>query len=270
MQTYYFKEFKEILSKYDVEEFFEKINATPDSTVLQNALALYTKYKELTSTQKSVLGIDIYRYSKYPTFEQILIPVIFQVLYEKAIEYSIGYNQFIFQNFNKGKIAENFISTGDGGFQILDTPMHSLLFAINFSIVLRQYNSFHFFPRLRKIIGELNLRYTLTFDEIYKYENNFFGNAIINNSRIIGKDSLNRCLLDHNTFEWFMVNLNGIENLQNYMLNDLLDIDEFSTYDKKHINDNNYLFHNNPDEKQGIISCDIQKISDILRRAVYS
>lgn len=266
LSTYYFDKFKEILEKNDIEEYLEKINTTPDSTSLREALTNYTQYEYLIKTQKSILGIDIYRYSKYPTFEQILIPVIFQILFEKAIEYSIDYNQFIFQKLTRGIINERFISTGDGGFHIFDSPLHALLFAINFSIALRQYNSFHLYPRLRNIIGELNLRYTLTYDEVYKYENNFFGSSIINNSRIIGKDTLNRCLLDHNTFAWFMLNFNGIENLQSYMLDNLLELEEFSNYDKKYFNGNNYLFHNDPDGKHGIISCDIQKIGNITAK----
>lgn len=49
---------------------------------------------------------------------------------------------------------------------------------------------------LYEVIGEINLRYSLTYDNLYFYNKNYYGPAIINCARIMSKDKLNRFLLD--------------------------------------------------------------------------
>ncbi len=180
---------------------------------------------------KAVLGIDIYHYSGYPEPQQTMVPFLFMLLYRKTCELCIGQESFLFQKYKGGgKLEKHFISTGDGGFQIFETPLHAIAFAINFSVVLRAYNAFNFYPALREVVGELNLRYAITYDTVFYFENNFYGTSIINNSRMLSKDSLNRILIDDNTHRWFMENISGVENLQVLTLKQVAKLPGFSGY----------------------------------------
>ena len=44
-----------------------------------------------------------------------------------------------------------------------------------------------------------------------------YGTAIINNARIMSKDKLNRLLIDETTYDWFLKELNGVENIKNFV-----------------------------------------------------
>ena len=196
--------------------------------------------------------------------EQTLIPSIFKIFFDKTIQLCLQSNEFIFQYYDKKKIENSFISTGDGGFLILDTPLHSVLFAINFEIVVRAYNSYHLFPKLRNIIGAISLRYAITYDALFSFDDNFYGSAIINNSRILDKDSLNRCLLDENTYNWFLTNIDGIENLQVYTIQDVSNIFHFQNYDHKYLESGiNEIIDNEYSRYKGIINADILKVGQI-------
>lgn len=225
-----FDKILEILKEEDQESVYQKTNIIPDSGRLYKTLENYINPTKLS--RQSVLGIDIYRYGMFRHLEQTLIPSIFKIFFDKTIQLCLQSNEFIFQYYDKKKIENSFISTGDGGFLILDTPLHSVLFAINFEIVVRAYNSYHLFPKLRNIIGAISLRYAITYDALFSFDDNFYGSAIINNSRILDKDSLNRCLLDENTYNWFLTNIDGIENLQVYTIQDVSNIFHFQNYDR--------------------------------------
>ena len=102
--------------------------------------------------------------------------------------------------------------------------------------------------------------------QLYKLDDNFFGTAIINNSRILMKDSLNRFLLDKNTYEWFLYKINGIENLQLISVENLKELNCFEDY--KETDGKNKIYT----KKRGfdfekMISCDIQKIGGITAKA---
>lgn len=254
---------RELLFKHDNRVIFEKTNCIPDETEILLELKKMLNPRELT--WKSVLGLDIYHYSSYGEFEQMLIPFLFKTIFNTTIDLCFENHPYIFQTYTRERIEKSFISTGDGGFMIFDTPMHSLLFACNYAIVLRVYNAFHFFPRLRKIIGGISTRYAITYDRIYSYNNNFFGRAIINNSRILSSDSLNRCLIDENAHRWFTVNIDGIENLQVLTIEDVSHICEFSEgYDLSPlINKEDKIFGHEASRHQGIINSDILKIGRI-------
>ncbi|MFH2096170.1 MAG: hypothetical protein ABIJ16_10730, partial [Bacteroidota bacterium] len=155
-----FDEIAKILAKYDQESFYHKMNVIPDDSDLREELQNHIDVSHFTG--KSVLGIDIYRYSSYQHFEQTLIPFLFKILFRTAIRYCMDYNSYIFQKNKKQDFENAFLSTGDGGYLIVDTPLHALLFAINFEIAVRSYNSYHLYPKLRKIIGEISLRYAIT------------------------------------------------------------------------------------------------------------
>ncbi|MCD6178409.1 MAG: hypothetical protein J7K39_00745 [Bacteroidales bacterium] len=257
-----FDKILEILKEEDQESVYQKTNIIPDSGRLYKTLENYINPTKLS--RQSVLGIDIYRYGMFRHLEQTLIPSIFKIFFDKTIHLCLQSNEFIFQHYDKKKIENSFISTGDGGFLILDTPLHSVLFAINFEIVVRAYNSYHLFPKLRNIIGAISLRYAITYDALFSFDDNFYGSAIINNSRILDKDSLNRCLLDENTYNWFLTNIDGIENLQVYTIQDVSNIFHFQNYDHKYLESGiNEIIDNEYSRYKGIINADILKVGQI-------
>jgi hypothetical protein len=257
-----FEKIIDILKENDEESVYQKTNLIPDSGTLYETLENYITPQGMV--RQSVLGIDIYRYGMFQHLEQTLIPSIFKIFFDKTVKLCLESNEFIFQRHNAEKFKQSFISTGDGGFLILDTPMHAAVFAINFEIVVRAYNSYHLFPKLRNIIGAISLRYAITYDTLFSFDDNFYGSAIINNSRILDKDSLNRCLLDENTYNWFLTNIDGIENLQVYTIQDISNIYHFQDYDKKMIDEGeNEIFGSSYSRYTGIINADILKIGQI-------
>lgn len=260
-----FKKIMDLLTKYDAESVYNKINILPNSEDLHTQIEKYVDTKSFN--KKSVLGIDIYRYGMYPHLEQTLIPSLFKIFFDKTIKLCLENNQFVFQNYTKEQIKNAFISTGDGGFVIFDTPLHALLFNINFETIVRTYNSYHLYPKLRDIIGSISLRYAITYDTVYYFENNFYGSAIIINSRILEKDSLNRCLIDQDTYNWFLINIDGIENLQVLTINEIANIYEFSDYDKKYIRQGeNEIMNTRVSRYSGVINSDISKIGQITAK----
>ncbi len=257
-----YAEMKEILAEYDTESTFEKVNVIPDSGSLYKKLREFIDVKSFK--KRAVLGIDIYRYGLYPHLEQTLIPTVFKIFFEKAIRLCLENNQFVFQSYSKEKIDESFISTGDGGFVIFDTPMHALFFAINFEILVRSYNAYHVYPKLRNITGGLSLRYAITYDTLFSFDNNFYGTSIINNARILERDALNRCLIDQNTYNWFLINIDGIENLQVLTIHELANIAEFQDYDKEIIRTGeNEIIDTKMSRDWGVINSDVLKIGQI-------
>jgi hypothetical protein len=257
-----YDELLEILRQYDTESIFEKVNMIPDSEDLHEAISEYINLRSFV--KRSVLGIDIYRYGLYKHLEQVLIPPLFKILFEKAIRLCLENNQFIFQRYTKEKIDKSFISTGDGGFVIFETPLHSLFFAINFEMVIRAYNSYHLFPKLRNIIGSLSLRYAISYDTIFHFDNNFYGSAIINCARILDKDTLNRCLIDQSTYDWFLISIDGLENLQVLTIDDISNIYDFLDYDRKFLTEGeNEILDDKTTRRSGIINSDILKVGQI-------
>jgi len=249
----------ELLNKIDTESIYEKVTKVPQSEDLYHELEKYINLKNFP--RFSVLGIDIYRYGLYKHLEQTMIPALFKILFDKAIRLCLENNQFVFQNYTKEKIEKSFISTGDGGFLIFETPLHALFFAINFEMMVRSFNAYHHYPKLRKIIGSISLRYAITYDTIFSFENNYYGSAIINNARILEKDTLNRCLLDQRTYEWFLTNIDGIENLQTYTIYDIANIFEFTKYDKKFIKSGeNEIINTRLSRYTGVINSDILRV----------
>lgn len=257
-----------ILREYDTESTYEKVNIIPDSSELYSEISEYIDTESFN--RRAVLGIDIYRYGMFKHLEQTLIPSVFKIFFEKTIRLCLEWNQYVFQNYDKKTIERSFISTGDGGFLILETPLHAVLFAINFEMVVRSYNSFHLFPRLRKIIGSISLRYAITYDTLFHFDKNFYGTAIINNARILNKDNLNRCLLDESTFNWFLINIDGIENLQVYTIYDIANVYDFQNYDLKYIEEGeNEIIPKETTRYRGIINSDILKIGQIQSKEVF-
>jgi len=256
----------ELLKKNDRRIVFEKTNIIPDAEDLKKELENYINYQDIKTA--SVLGIDIFQYSLFGEFEQSMLPFVFKTLFQSTIKLCLTNHAFIFQKTSAKEMENNFLSTGDGGFFIFETPLHALLFASNFAIVLRIYNSFHFFPKLRKITGPVSMRYAITHDKIYSFDNNFYGRAIINNARILVKDNLNRCLIDENVFNWFMTTIDGLENLQILTIHDIANIQLFrETYDSEILDKlNDEIFEDEPSRRYGIINSDILKIGKITSK----
>jgi len=258
-------------------------------------------------SQYTVLVIDIYQYSKYPLLEQSLIPFLFQSIYSETAVLCVSNNEYIFQNYiinNKnlenliaepanykaGKglqitkllvndMQKHFICTGDGGYQLFETPIHALCFAMFFEYVLRSYNSFAFLPKLRAIVGELTCRYVVTLDDVYRFDNKYFGTAIINNARLLSKNKLNRFLLDEKTYKWFLLNCNGLETLKSFTLGEVSKIPALKNYNKKFLNKNSLIFFNGILEEfrqiyspnSNIESVDIMKIGQVeIKTKPYS
>jgi hypothetical protein len=263
IKSLHHEEIKRILNRTDHRVIFEKTNIVPNEGELFQELKEYVDYENIGT--KSVLGVDIYQYSTYGEFEQTLIPFLFKTILRTTIDACFANHKYIFQKYTPEMIEKRFISTGDGGFFIFDTPLHALLFACNFSVVLRIYNAYHFFPRLRKIIGGISVRFALTQDKLYSYDNNYYGRAIINNARILSKDTLNRCLIDENVYSWFTLNMDGIENLQVLTIDEIANIHEFSRdYDVKILEKyEDEVFSKESSRRQGIINSDILKIGKI-------
>jgi hypothetical protein len=254
-----------ILKEHDTESIYEKVNIIPDSEDLYLEVADYINLKSFSKV--GVLGIDIYRYGNYPHLEQTLIPSLFKIMFDKTIRLCLENNQFVFQYYTIESIEKAFISTGDGGFLIFDTPIHAMFFAINFEMVVRAYNAYHLYPKLRNIIGSISLRYAITHDTIFQQMNNYYGTAIINNARILERDTLNRCLIDQNAYEWFMANIDGIENLQVITIEQIANIYEFLTYDRHYIDDGvNEIINKEVSRYSGIINSDISKVGQILSK----
>lgn len=254
-----------LLKEYDTESIYEKVNIVPNSEDLLEQMSNYINLKGFSRV--AVLGIDIYRYGNYKHLEQTLIPSLFKIMFDKAMRLSLENNQYVFQYYTKEKIEGSFISTGDGGFLIFDTPLHALFFAINFEMVVRAYNAYHLFPKLRRIIGSISLRYAITRDTIFQLINNYYGSAIINNARILERDTLNRCLIDQNTYEWFMTNIDGIENLQVITIEQIANIYEFLSYDRSLIDEgHNEIIDKEVSRFSGIINSDISKVGQIVSK----
>jgi hypothetical protein len=237
--------------------------------------------KELAKKLKlefAVVGVDIYKYSEYGQLEQTLIPHLFKSLYYKCNNLIVQNFKYLFQHDIDAStptvtdsLVSRFIDTGDGGFQILENPIKGLIWVIVFEAIVRLYNSRHFKTKLFDLIGPITLRFALTYDSVYHFANNYYGPGIINNSRIISKDHLNRFLIDDNTFRWFQRNCYGIENMPNIGLKYLCNLPDFQGYDDKEIDDqNNEVIYPLVDRirKEGIKAIDVQKIEKINNKGM--
>jgi hypothetical protein len=158
---------------------------------------------------KAVLGIDIYHYSRFPSEKQRLVPIIFDSLYDIAVKFCLNDEPAFFP----AKSLNHFIPTGDGGFQILDSPLQCLIFAVMFQAAITSYNDGTYRPVLGRWVGELTLRYALTYDRAFQLDAEWYGAAIIRNARVLSRDSLNRFLADENSVEWFRKRISTVDSL---------------------------------------------------------
>lgn len=219
--------------------------------------------------QKTILGIDIYKYSQYPTIEQIYIPVLFFVLYTSTVRGVIAEEPFLFSSYglDPANFNNKFISTGDGGFQIFDNPVQAIAFALSFQMNIKRFvsgsNKAQFVKKLHKIIDQIEVRYAITTDTIYSFNGNYFGPGIINNARILSKDALNRLLIDSNTMKWFTNEINSVENLLIMTRKSFTQTNFFKDYDEKQ---ESFLFD---EQARSFKSVDVLKIGSIQSKNVF-
>ena len=255
------------LEKLDKKALYRDKAVVPDEEDLRNMFEKVTHFKDFGN--KTVLGVDIYQYSQYNSLEQTVVPFLFKLIYREAAKLCSEKAGYIFQKHDMEDFERKFIDSGDGGFQIFESPLHAVVFAIHFELFVRYYNAFQFYPKLRQLVGPLNLRYALTLDQIYQFDDNFYGPCIINCNRILSKDELNRFLIDENTYNWFMLNMSGIENLQILSISEIKRIKEFAEYKIKPGADSIFPEEMNFDPKSSIIGVDVQKIGKIAVKSTH-
>lgn len=163
------------------------------------------------TSEKTVVGLDIYHYSKMENKPQILIPVIFDLLFIQAENWMKQYEKNLIKD--DIHLQDSFIHTGDGGFLLVDNPIIGIVFLLHFYTLLNLYNSGLFLKDYYEITKEIEIRACMTKGSVFKYHSNYFGKAIIQNARILAADKLNRFLIDENVNNWFNENINGITSL---------------------------------------------------------
>lgn len=177
----------------------------------------------------SVLGFDILGYSQMTEPNQTLLPFLFKLILKKTESDLKIYEPCLFIDILSFKENIRFIDSGDGGYFILNTPLHSVIFALYMESVLRDYNSNLLWTNLKDLIGPIKIRYSISYDFVFQYEDidNYYGTAIINCARILAKDKLDRCLIDENSYIWFLNNIHGIESLKVLELQSLKFLKDF-------------------------------------------
>lgn len=190
----------------DYDSWLKQLDINSDSIAPENLLA------SQFLSEKTVLGLDIYQYSKKEEDKQRLIPILFDLLYKQTEQWLNDYEKPLFSNIDN--LRKDFIHTGDGGFQILENPLCGIIFVLRFFTILNLYNIGKYLPELHAFIGDIEIRACLTKGNVFAYNSNYFGKPIIQNARILAADKLNRFIIDENINKWFDKELNGIASLQ--------------------------------------------------------
>lgn len=193
------KSYLETLKNYGLE--IE--NILPDS--------IFNELDQNHTFEKTVIGLDIYHYSKMENKTQILIPVIFDLLFVQAENWMKQYEKNLIKD--QEHLQDSFIHTGDGGFLLVDNPIIGIVFLLHFYTLLNLYNSGLYLNEYYAITKEIEIRACMTKGSVFKYHSNYFGKAIIQNARILAADKLNRFLIDENVNNWFNKNINGLTSL---------------------------------------------------------
>jgi len=248
--------FDEILALWSEHDTLENDLGDTGAEGVEQLVESLNAYFADKEQQVSVLGVDIYQYSRYDNGRQRLIPSVFRFSYEMAKRFCQHREEFLFQD---QQFEDNFISTGDGGFQIFATPLHALVFAAYFQVALNGYNSFFAWPRVRNFVGALSLRYAITTGSVFRQDSNFYGSAIINNARILSRDALNRLLIDSTTVDWFHRSIGSVESLLMLSREELQALPVFAEYKPKE-SKNSLIFSTRSSSDPSIRSLHLQKI----------
>ncbi len=257
-----YKKISSFLKEYD-EKFADDLISQEPSDKEHKAFEKVVEetFADPPKNKKAVLGIDIYKYSKYNFFQQKFIPFIFSFFINKAMDLFFKSETFFSSRYNKETFKSNLVNTGDGGYLFFQNPIDAIVFLSKFNAYLHLFNSYHRFPKLRKYLGPLTIRYTITYDQIYKIESKYYGPAIIKNARIISKDKLNRFLIDDKTYEWFLLNTNGIENLLNLRIDEMNHLKNQNHKNKDSLQSVLFSFDKNASHIQHIFCQKLEKIS---------
>jgi class 3 adenylate cyclase len=170
---------------------------------------------------KAVLGIDVYRYSKMEHVPQALLPYVIDVAFHATVRNVLDHETAFFDAVRADEVTRSLIRTGDGFFAFFEDPIRALVFCIYLQANVATFNSHNMSPGLRAAIGEISVRYALTYGPVYDYEGTYYGDTIIRNSRLMSMDALNRFLMGQNCAEWFMKWTNGLDTLGTMLLPDL-------------------------------------------------
>jgi hypothetical protein len=220
-----YSDFEDLFNK-DYDGHVEKYNEAVTNIINKNSI------------KKAVFGMDIYRYSKLSTNQQALVPYLLDKLLEITIEDIIMCEPAFFDESFREDIQKTKIGTGDGYYLFFDDPLRAIFFAIYFNANILMYNTLNRDVEIFSILKDLSIRYAITYNNVYLYNNMYYGNAIIDNARILSLDKLNRFLIEKNTYTWFMRTINGLETLPSLVLKDLIPIKTLRINDKKE----SYLF----------------------------
>lgn len=144
-----YKELLRILDRYDPEGTLSSPGYVPEGTELQDELTKAVDPKSFGN--QAVLGIDVFRYSRMDALPQSIVPFVVRLLYWETIKHCREGCPFLFRNTSDEELRDHFIDTGDGGYQLLDTPLHALYFAVEFESTLRMFNSYTLRPQLRRL-----------------------------------------------------------------------------------------------------------------------
>ena len=228
--------------------------------------ALIEEIEKLPSYKRTILGVDIFHYSKMESYQQKILPFLIYELLTNT-HFILTGAKYLFSRQSALDIIASRIDTGDGFFLVFETPIHAILFSTVFEAMMRLYNSFSLLPETRAITGNITYRLAMTTDDIYKTNfgssnTNFYGKGIITCARILSKDKLNRFLIDENTYLWFLENIKGIENIPLITLREISKLPQFEDYDSQLIDVNNTIINDedNFNRKDGIKSIDILKL----------
>ena len=257
------------LINHDKEFAFDLISQEPtDAEFEKFKNDLNNELAEPKEIKKAVLGIDIYKYSKYDYNQQKIIPFIFSVLRISAAQLFFDHESVFSSRYktdgdeDENELEKDLVNTGDGGYLFFKNPIDAILFLSRFNTSLHLFNSYHLYPNLRKYLdGPLTVRYTITYDRLYKIDSKYYGPAIIKNARIISKDKLNRFLIDDKTYEWFLLNTNGIENLPNLRLEQMDHLIDPNSKNNKSLKSTYFSNDNEGSHFQHIFCQKLEKIS---------
>ena len=236
LNKYKYDEMRKFLDEQDHSYHFDSVSEEPNESEQKNFETKLENFLGVNNNNKrAILGIDIYKYSKYEPQQQVMIPFVFQDLKKLTESAFFQCESFFSYRYQKDEDGDRFIDTGDGGFIVFLYPIDAVIFAMIFNAYVHLFNSFHIYPKLRKFLGPVTIRYSISYDVLYKIDGNFYGPAIIKSARVMSRDRLNRFLIDEKTYEWFLLNTNGIDNLPFVKKSDLSHLnknvskDEFST-----------------------------------------
>lgn len=163
---------------------------------------------------KTVVGVDLFEYSKMDELKQFFVPFIINSIFNYALDEISEDEDLIFMKSDISEIRRSKIDTGDGFFVILNNPVEAFVFLIHFCAQFETLQSRNSATGLMEICHSFFFRYSISTGPVYEYEGKKYGEAIINCSRIMSLDKLNRFLIDDATFFWFYDNANGLDTMR--------------------------------------------------------